>query len=447
MKILKQWYYLPIIIILVLLVIGRIKLYGDPHLSVPMRDTDSFVLSSEVPIFSWEAISGRRLFTTNLLYKIFTPPEGYPNVEASVDTSWRRKYPGFGNIALFQSVASIIGWGFLAISLSTKLKNTLLKILSTVLILLFGFSPQVADWDSVLSAEALTFSFFALSFGLLIWLFLNVFEHKKNNPRITALAILWFIIFFLWTFVRDTNLYALFVTLVMLFISWIAFREYRRTQILVVIGIALLISLGLGLTSSMKSERSNIQIEHSISKYILPYPARTEFMYNLGMPSPESSEFEVWFDKYAPRSYMLFLIAHPGFTLSYFFHGTYVAFDPYLQSYFRAPQLQWRTHLINIGGILHPDNIAWVIAVLLLFVLWLHTISNKSENHVSKAWTWITTWLFMVGSSTMFISIFGDTVALHRHAIFSTTVLRLLMWILIIVLSDLLLLKNHNEET
>jgi len=397
-------------------------------------------------MLSWEALTGRRLFTTNLLYKVFTPPQGYPEVKPKVDTTKRRVYKGFDNIALFQSITSILGWGILALALASKLKNIYIKMLSVVLILLFGFSPQVADWDSVLGAEALSFSLFALSLGLLIWLLFDIYENKKKRPRTVALAVIWFIIFFLWSFARDTNLYALFSTCIMLLVALIAFRQYRRSLILIILLVALATSLGLGLASSMQSERSNIQIKHAIFEYILPYPARAEFMYNLGMPYPESPEFEKWFDRNAPGSYVLFLIAHPRYTLSKNLHGTYVAFNPYMQSYFRVSDLKWRTQLINFGEVLHPNTAALVIALILLSVLWVYTISDKISTNVSKPWAWLTTWIFLTGSSTLFISIFGDTVALHRHAIFSTTELRLLMWILLVTLSDLLLLKNSQES-
>ena len=160
------------------------------------------------------------------------------------------------------------------------------------------------------------------------------------------------------------------------------------------------------------------------------------------MPSSSSPHFEDWLNKDAPRIYILFLAAHPGFTSTYFLVGTYLAFDPYLQSYFRAPDLPWRTQLIDIGSELHLGIVALIIALILLSVLWIFSFSDNSTKKDSKPWAWIATWIFLTGIATLFVSIFGDNVALHRHAIFSTAELRLLMWILIFVVSDLLLTKN-----
>ena len=437
-----RWHYIALFSILILMAIGRIKLYGDLGLSVPTRDTYSFVSASEGSLLSWESMTKRRLFTTNLLYKIFTPTGGFQNIEPSVDTAWRKKYPGYDKIAIFQSLFSILGWATLALALANKIKNRYLKILSTVILLLFGFTPHVADWDSVLGSESLSFSLGSLALGFLIWLVFDIYEQKQYDLKTILLALTWFITFFLWTFTRDANLYAMFATSLMLCVTMVAFLQYRRSRLLVLLAIILFFSFCLGLVSSLHSERSTIQVGNVISEYVLPYPARADFMRDLGMPVPTSPSFEEWLSNKAPWAYLTFLIAHPGFTLTHFLVGSYVAFNPYIQSYFRAPDLPWRTHLLHIGTELHLGFIALLIAIILLSVLWIYACSNKSKDNDSKPWTWITSWIFLTGISTLFISIFGDTVALHRHAIISTTELRLLMWVLVIILSDLLLTKN-----
>jgi len=444
-KIYCRWYYIPLYSSLILMVLGRIKLYGDLGLSVPTRDTYSFVSASESPILTWETLTARRLFTTNLLYKTFTPTGGFPDIEPSVDTAWRNVYPGYDKIAFFQTLLSIFGWSILVLAIASKIRNVYLKILSTILILLFGFTPHVADWDSVLGSESLSFSLFSLTLGLLIWLVFDFYEQKLNNRKTILLALSWFVTFFLWTFTRDANLYAMFATSLMLFVTMVAFRQYRRSRLLILLATTLVSSFCLGLVSSLQSERSTIQVNNVISEYVLPYPARVEFMQNIGMPSPSSPSFEEWLNKNAPLDYMFFIIAHPGFTFTYFMIGTYVAFNPYIQSYFRAPDLPWRTQLLDLGAELHLGIIALVIAIILLSVLWIYACSDKSKEKASKPWTWIATWIFLIGISTLFVSIFGDTVALHRHAIISTTGLRLLMWILIVILSDLLLTKNIEQ--
>ena len=47
----------------------RLLLYGDPRLAVATIDTQSYLDSSRAPLLSAESFSGRRLFTTNMLYK------------------------------------------------------------------------------------------------------------------------------------------------------------------------------------------------------------------------------------------------------------------------------------------------------------------------------------------------------------------------------------------
>ena len=62
---------LTIPIIITIASAARIWMYGDPNLSIAGNDTLSYVESSQVPLFSKEMMMGRRMLTTNLLYKFF----------------------------------------------------------------------------------------------------------------------------------------------------------------------------------------------------------------------------------------------------------------------------------------------------------------------------------------------------------------------------------------
>ena len=63
--------------IIIIASVIRIFVYGDPNLSIAGNDTVSYVEASQVPLFSSEILTGRRLLTTNIVYKIFEPEEGY----------------------------------------------------------------------------------------------------------------------------------------------------------------------------------------------------------------------------------------------------------------------------------------------------------------------------------------------------------------------------------
>src|SRR5512140_3215256 len=66
------------ILILCLIVAGglfRGLAYGDLRLSVGNSETPSYIGASKAPLFSWQSFAGKRLFTTNLVYKLANDPK------------------------------------------------------------------------------------------------------------------------------------------------------------------------------------------------------------------------------------------------------------------------------------------------------------------------------------------------------------------------------------
>src|SRR5512135_3713381 len=58
----------------------RARLYGDPRLAIGTLDTQSYIDSSRPPLLSRESFIERRLFTTNILYKIVSTNSACPKV-------------------------------------------------------------------------------------------------------------------------------------------------------------------------------------------------------------------------------------------------------------------------------------------------------------------------------------------------------------------------------
>src|SRR5215204_3621571 len=141
------------ILLAIIFIVGiclRIMSYGDIDLSIANNDTASYINSSKAPIFSWESFSGRRLFTTNLLFKIANNDEKCKIFALSLPAlgleNSRARQPCFDRIVILQNILSIVGWCFLAWMTARWLNNSFLKIFSVVIILLFGFSPLIAEW-------------------------------------------------------------------------------------------------------------------------------------------------------------------------------------------------------------------------------------------------------------------------------------------------------------
>ena len=129
--------------------------YGDLRLSIGNGETRSYVSSSIAPLFSWQSFAGKRLFTTNLIYKLANNLRlckltaiSYPAGGLQVTPALQ---PCFGNIALLQNLLGIFGWCYLAWVTSRWLIHFPAKVGVVLLILFFGFTPQIAEWDTILS--------------------------------------------------------------------------------------------------------------------------------------------------------------------------------------------------------------------------------------------------------------------------------------------------------
>jgi hypothetical protein len=139
----EKWHQIILLIIIILAVSVRIKAQGDPRLSIANNDTASYVSSSEVHLLSWDAFTGRRLFTSNAVFQLLKPDGDYEIlVNGSQDTTKRQIQPSFVNMALLQFLFSIISWSIFAVSISHQLRNVFLKILAATLILTLHLCPN-----------------------------------------------------------------------------------------------------------------------------------------------------------------------------------------------------------------------------------------------------------------------------------------------------------------
>lgn len=421
----------------------RIWAYGNPKLSIAGNDTLSYVESSQVPLFSSEMMMGRRMLSTNLLYKILEPKEGYQIlVNGSIHTTRRVFQPGFDRIAIFQLSMSLLGWGFLALTVSENLKTTLMKISGAITILLFAFTPQMADWDSILMSESLTFSLFALQLALLLPMVFSIFRDpsSKNLPQF----IFWAFIYFWWTFLRDTNLFTSLVT-IGLTATLLIFPKYRKSKVLAGgLGFLAVIFI-LGLYTTANSTRSLVQIINVYNDDLLHSPARIATLKELGMPDPGTPDYQPWFNEKSAVTLLKFMFIHPGYPATKIIKDFPGTFTEIKQTYFNVREHpQMRGFLFAIGDALHPENTTpFLLNLLLLFGLILTAVKNV--HGTSRPWAWLAVWLFLTASLTLIPTILGDTWALNRHALFSTMLYRLCMWLFAIIIMDMAIEQNTAQ--
>ncbi len=422
----------------------RFFIYGDATLSIAGNDTLSYVESSQAPLFSSEIMTGRRLLSTNLLYKAFEPKAGYKIlVNGSVETTRRGFQPGFDGIVILQLVMSIAGWGLFTFIVSEHIKNPVMKVLGTVIILFFAYTPQMADWDSILMSESLTFSLFALQLALLTHIAFSLY--KNPDSKILPQLILWAVIYFWWTFLRDTNLFTSLVTIGMTTALLISIRYRKNKYLYGVLGFVAVIFI-LGLYTSANSTRSLVQITNIYHDDMLPHPARVAALMEWGMPQPNSKEYRAWFPENAQKNLIKFMMTHPGYVATKLAKDFPGAFTEIKQTYFKAPELSpSRDVLMEVGNALHPENTTPFLASLLLLI-GLLLLAVKNVGDTTRPWAWIGLWLFLTASITFIPTILGDTWALNRHALFSTMIYRMCMWLFAIIVMDIALGQNPQPQ-
>jgi len=441
------------IVLLCLMISGiwlRTFIYGDLNLSIGNMDTASYIESSKAPAFSMESFSGRRLFTTNLLYKVANDPQGCPlqvvSDPAEGKEGDRAVQPCFDTIVLLQNWLSIFGWCLLAWTTARWITNPLYKILVVILILAFGFTPQIAERDSVLAPESLSISLFSIIIALLQEITLLTTSADQNTPfrKSGFLIPLWFLIFVLWVFIRDVHLYA-FVVTVVLILPLLFIQKFRKPFYIPAVLVFSIILFIFGNITSHNSTRWQPSITHAFTDYIDPHPARVEFFHKLGMPRDRSSqEYEVWFQDKALGAYSRFLISHPGFLISTIFEASYFK-SGFIQPYFRTPEVMYRKTLLVIGEALHPETYAvYVIDFLLLTAICYTAVKSRQPKTYGMAWLAI--WLFLYLAISLLLSFFGDTNGTGRHIFPSVEGFRLFGWIYLVVMIDLAASRIPNRQ-
>lgn len=438
------------LVILLILLTGawlRADWYGDLRFSVANAETDSYIKGSQASLFSWKIFAGQRLFTTNLIYKLANDESACPitvySTPGTGNTVWRGIQPCFEQIALLQNILAIVGWLLLAWTVAKFLTSPIIKIAAATSIMLFGFTPQIAEWDSMLSPESLSLSMFAIVLALMMEVAFRIapadapFASKRNTNLLIGLLVL----FLLWVFVRDVHLYAIPVTLGLLAMLFFI-KKFRSTRhVAVVLGVLLAFFI-VGFLSARDSLRATrYPIMNSLEAYILPYPARVEFFKPYGMPEKDAPDYKdapiylAWADKHASKAYGLFLLTHPGFVVTTLWGDYDQIRGDFLQPYFHTDDIKYRSDLVKIGEIFHPETGAvYAGGFLIMIALLAHAFHSRTPN--AAAWAWMGLWFFGIAAATLFLSYFGDTAGLRRHIMPSVEMFRLFMWVFLMPFLD-----------
>ena len=425
-----------------LLVIGawmRATTYGNLHLSIGMPDTPGYVTSAAAPLISRDMLSGRRSFTSNLLYQLATDetcPEPRLSKPGLGLESERALQACFGNIALTQNILSILGWSALAWVIARRMRHPLYKILAALVIVTFGFTPQLAEWDSVLSSEALSLSLFPLMLALLTELVFRIGEGRADaSLRTIGLVAAWMVVLFLWISVRDVQSYSI-VAILGVTVPLLLFKSVRRVKFIIPVLVLLAALFVIGSSALHRSTRWQASIQNTIIANILPYPARVEFFQSKGMPDPAAAEeFAAWFNQRGDRTYALFLATHPGYVFTTVIENWEAFATDSFQPYFQPTDIEHRDTLLLLGSLVHPETIAvYLIDLLLLLAVGISALKQRNGN--AWSWAWLAVWMFLFGTASLLISYFGDVNGARRHIFPSVELFRLYLWIFLFGVMD-----------
>lgn len=321
-------------------------------------------------------------------------------------------------------------------------------------IMLFGFTPQIAEWDSVLSPESLSLSLFAITLGIAFELGfrMGTAEAPFSTRMEKTLTVILLVIFLLWVFVRDVHLYAIPITLTML-APLFFLKKFRGTKILPIIFAVLSFFFIVGFLSARDSLRATrYPIMNSLDFYIWPHPARVEFFKEYGMPEKDNPDYKLaplyqaWADKHATKAYAIFLATHPGFVITTLWENMDLLVDDYAQPYFLTDEVKNRRFMLTIGEMVNPESGSVYILTLLATLALLMQIPVHRTSLLTT-WAWLAIWVYGIAMVTLFISYFGDTAGLRRHIMPSVELVRLHFWVFLAPFLDLSLMTNKNPHS
>lgn len=429
----------------------RVFSYGSLSVSIGMLDTESYIDSSESTTSLNSAFTGRRLLTTNLLYKLIDHDQNCRlSATSSPDTGeegHRELQPCFTAIVLIQNILSIIGWSLLAWTTAASIRFPIYKVMVSTIIIVFGITPQIAEWDSILSSESLSVSLLPIMLALAQLIFIVYSDENQygSNSKRNTLTVLLLIIFSVWLFIRDVHIYSIVITFVLLIPLFYIQRIRNRRAVL-----ALVIFLGglfiLGNHTSKISPRWQPSLEHVLDAYIFPFPARVEFLTKQGMPeSKTDSGYNTWFNKKGLNSYGKFLITHPGFVLTTLVEKSAYFKSDFIQPHFKSPENQHREILLLLGEMVHPEtNAVYIIDFILMISLWFSYYKYRDPG--SFGWAWLGTWMILYSFLSLLLTLFGDIDGTRRHIYPSVELFRLFLWIFLTVQADQVLEKETRVE-
>lgn len=438
---------------------GRVMYYGRMDDSVAVQDTESYFQTAEKADFKLNFFEQPRSPSYPLLIRLSNPTGEHELTQMSepfFGTEPRLAVqPGTENIVRNQTIISIACWVLFAILAVSSVNGWLTKALTAFLILGFGFVPQVADWDSILSSESLSLSLFVLMLGLLIKV---IPDGRKENLLSHLAAIALLLVSALWIFTRDTNAwFILLEALVLIIVSIITWWKKNGQRVSSLLCGFFLIGLFVFHQGTFQtSERWLLPLLNNLTTNVFPYEERVEFFAENAMPTDEatlsltgSAEYNDiyeneallhWARLYGMQTYQKFLFSMPLWTVLQVYENLDGFFEENRQPFFYGSNEQTPHWAVKPGNLLHPLSAAVIVIDLFLLILMGIKAARFGQRDDARMFVLMLI-LFLGGGLMMSISFLGEVRSIWRHVLGGVMAFRLMLW-----LGFCGLFSTHQEE-
>lgn len=428
-------------------VYGRIIGYGRLDDSVAVQDSESYFAAAQMPPASIRFFEQPRSVGYPLLIMLSNPSGEYELTLMS-EPYFRTEprlavQPGTEALVRNQTILSVFCWVAAAVLIGSSVKGWFARALTVFLVLAFGFVPQVADWDSILSSESMSISLFMLMIGLLIKVFPNG-EDDSAASWFSAAAMI--PVTALWIFTRDTNAYFVVAEALVLIISSVIFWIFRKGQRVsaLICGFLLAGLFAFQQITFRESERWVIPLLNNLTANVFPYEERVEFFTEQDMPADEdvlslkgsaeytelykNDKFMHWARLRGLRTYQKFLLSMPLWCVLQVYENLDTFFEANLQPFFFGSNQEKPRWAEKPGNLLHPLSASVIIIDLLLLIL-VGVKSFQTGDPSDIRYFLLMLTLFFGGGLLMSLAYLGEVRSVWRHVLGGVMALRLMLWL------------------
>ncbi len=351
---------------------------------------------------------------------------------------------------LVQTLVSVVAWSALAIVVARLVRPRWAQLLAGALVLGFAATRPITQWDRSVLSESLSLSVLALLFAATI-----LWALRPTIVRSVALVL----VALVFAGTRDTQIWVIALVAVAFGASalWRGLRvDVRSARPALVVAAGLVFVVVGTATSSMVSHRDVRNVQQALAVRVFPYPSRIEWFADHGMPQaarlarlaratpgadghppvvaiglddPEFQPLAHWLRTDAARTYVAWLVLHPGTVLKEPLvrpERTFNNADGHLSFYAAVD----RTDAPLLTTVLYPAW-PWVLAGAIVAVVG----GRWSGQWRRTAWAGVAL-LGALGLAHMLVAWHGDGMEATRHAGVGNVQVRLGVLILLVMLLD-----------